>query len=338
LGYDEDIGAKATLAQEDIRFSRTIQRIQKTIIAELNKVAMIHLYTHGYTEENLLDFELKLSNPSSIAQQQKLELIRTKFEIAAQSPEGIVDREWIRKHILDLNDDEIKRIELGKEKDKLRDMELEQVKLPNENQFIFGDEEEQQAGGFTGAGDSGGFAGVDTSGLGEETPGGEAGGGGLEGLFAGEMKSGKLMSEDELSKYDNLIDEVDEVSEEDKEKAKSSKGANVSNRSKKRGKYKGAKGDTINPLGDTAFRNTTTHMGALTGPEVIKASDLMDGVLPQSPVIEKFVDKQISHRMSKSLEDMSKALSIGNSNKILTEGNRLDDDILIDNDIFEDED
>ncbi len=338
LGYDEDIGAKATLAQEDIRFSRTIQRIQKTIIAELNKVAMIHLYTHGYTEENLLDFELKLSNPSSIAQQQKLELIRTKFEIAAQSPEGIVDREWIRKHILDLNDDEIKRIELGKEKDKLRDMELEQVKLPNENQFVFGDEEEEQAGGFTGAGDAGGFAGVDTSGLGEETPGGEAGGGGLEGLFAGEMKSGKLMSEDELSKYDNLIDEVDEVSEENKEKAKSSKGANVSNRSKKRGKYKGAKGDTTNPLGDTAFRNTTTHMGALKGPDVIKASDLMDGVLPQSPVIEKFVDKQISHRMSKSLEDMSKALSIGNSNKILTEGNRLDDDILIDNDIFEDED
>ena len=89
LGYDEDIGAKATLAQEDIRFSRTIQRIQKTIVSELNKIAMIHLYSHGYTEENLLDFELKLSNPSSIAQQQKLELIRTKFEIAGSAPEEI---------------------------------------------------------------------------------------------------------------------------------------------------------------------------------------------------------------------------------------------------------
>ena len=68
LGYDEDIGAKATLAQEDIRFSRTIQRIQKTIVSELNKLAMIHLYTYGYTEDNLLDFSLSLSNPSSIAQ------------------------------------------------------------------------------------------------------------------------------------------------------------------------------------------------------------------------------------------------------------------------------
>ena len=45
--YDEDIGAKATLAQEDIRFSRTIQRIQKTVVAELNKLAMIHLFVHG---------------------------------------------------------------------------------------------------------------------------------------------------------------------------------------------------------------------------------------------------------------------------------------------------
>ena len=72
LGYDEEIGAKATLAQEDIRFSRTIQRIQKTIISELNKLAMVHLYCHGYDGEDLADFELRLSNPSSIAQQQKL--------------------------------------------------------------------------------------------------------------------------------------------------------------------------------------------------------------------------------------------------------------------------
>ncbi len=154
LGYDEDIGAKATLAQEDIRFSRTIQRIQKTIISELNKIAMIHLYTHGYSEEDLMQFELRLSNPSSIAQQQKLELIRTKFDISGSAPEGLLDREWIRKNILDLNDDEIARIERGREKDKLRDMELEGVQLPNDNPFSFGDESEE-TGGDTG-GDMGG--------------------------------------------------------------------------------------------------------------------------------------------------------------------------------------
>ena len=339
LGYDEDIGAKATLAQEDIRFSRTIQRIQKTIIAELNKVAMIHLYTHGYTEENLLDFELKLSNPSSIAQQQKLELIRTKFEISSQAPEGIVDREWIRKHILDLNDDEITRIETGKEKDKLRDMELEQVRLPSDNQFLFGDEQGDDAGGggdMSFSSDTGGDSGGDT--------GGDAGGGGgLEGLFAGEMKSGKLMSEDDLAKYDKLLeeDDADEVPDEAKEQAKNSKGANVSkNVSKKsRGKYNVNKDLKVSLSAQDTGIHATGSMGALKGPDVIKASDLMDGVMPQSPVIEKFVDKQLGYRMSKSLEDMSKALSIGtSSNKILTEANSNDDDILIDNDIFDNED
>ena len=102
LGYDEDIGAKATLAQEDIRFSRSIQRIQKTVLSELNKVAMIHLFSHGYEGEDLMDFELKLSNPSSVAQQQKLELIARKFEIAGTAPEGVVDRQWIRKNVLSL--------------------------------------------------------------------------------------------------------------------------------------------------------------------------------------------------------------------------------------------
>ena len=330
LGYDEDIGAKATLAQEDIRFSRTIQRIQKTIVAELNKIAMIHLYTHGYTEENLLDFELKLSNPSSIAQQQKLELIRTKFEITSSAPEGIVDREWLRKHILDLNDDEIARIEDGKEKDKLRDMELENVKLPTNNQFLFGDETESSGSDTDMSfGDTGGdSSGSDDSG---------DSGGGLEGLFAGEMKSGKLMSEEELSEYDKLLDEDDEVKEDKKEEAK--KGVNVSPKVKKRGKYKDK---TLTDVGmtNTLIKVTDPSGGALTPVKnIIKSSDLMDGIMPQSPVVEKFVEKQLNYRMSKSLDDMSKALNINSSsNKILTESNSNDDDILIDEDIFKNED
>jgi hypothetical protein len=125
LGYDEDIGSKSTLAQEDIRFSRTISRIQKVIISELNKMAMIHLYSHGYEGEDLLDFTLKLSNPSTIAQQQKLELISSRFDIAAKAPEGIVDRRWVRKTIMGLTDEEIDEIKDGRRKDKQEDAELE---------------------------------------------------------------------------------------------------------------------------------------------------------------------------------------------------------------------
>jgi len=212
LGYDEEIGSKSTLAQEDIRFSRTIQRIQKTVLAELNKLAMIHLYSHGYTEEDLLDFEIKLSNPSSIAQQQKLELIRTKFDIASAVPEGLVDKEWIRKNIMEFNDDEISRIERGKVRDKLADLQLEAVSLPNGEGEGEGGEGEGGEGG--GGGDMFGAGGA---GGGGEEAGGEAGGGGGDGggggladLFAGDIKLGDVLAEDDVAN-DNDVENNDHL-------------------------------------------------------------------------------------------------------------------------------
>ena len=328
LGYDEDIGAKATLAQEDIRFSRTIQRIQKTIVSELNKIAMIHLYTHGYTEENLLDFDLALSNPSSIAQQQKLELIRTKFEISGQAPEGMVDKEWIRKNILELNDDEISRIEKGREKDKLREMELEAVQSPTQDSFGFGDEEEEAGGGgdeaaggaddmFGGGGDVGG----DDAGGGGDDAGG---GGGLEGLFAGDVKTGRLMSEEDFAKYDELLGE-DDSDKDEKEKE--------SSRPKK---YKKSVIDTEglgnNPIKASDF---STGFGSLKGSlSPITVKDLSDGVMPQSKVINDFVDRQLTYRMQKDLDNMNSKLFI-NKNKVLSEVNDKDYDIVIDDKLFE---
>ena len=303
LGYDEDIGAKATLAQEDIRFSRTIQRIQKTIVSELNKIAMIHLYTHGYNEDDLLDFSIKLSNPSSIAQQQKLELIRTKFEIAGSAPEGYVDRTWIRKHILDLNDDEIQRIEKGKKKDKLSDMQLEAVKMPESDSFSFGDEGEKKDDDLGGDSDLGG---------GDDSDSG--GGGGLEGLFAGEMKSGNIMSEEDFEEIENLIDEKDTPSI-----------VKISDEIKNLGKL-GKQATGIHAIDD---------MGALDAGKPITTKDLdislMDSVMPQSNIVNNFIDKQ----MSKTLGQLSKNFNINQSKKgLLREQNEEDFDILIDNDIF----
>ena len=346
LGYDEDIGAKATLAQEDIRFSRTINRIQKTIISELNKIAMVHLYTHGYTDEDLLNFELRLSNPSTIAQQQKLELIRTKFEISSQAPEGMVDREWIRKHILDLNDDEITRIANGRKKDKLEDMELEGVQLPKSDSLSFGDEG-MDAGNTGGGEDAGGgddlFGGGDTSGDvgGGEDSGGE---GGLEGLFAGDMKSGKLMSEDDFAEIDKLLDGVDEVEESIKAKDGNVKVSNEAGKRGKRDPYKRHKTDNkvldASYEGGGALKLDNDPFGNEGNVSIkpLKASDLMDSILPQSTINEKFIDKQMSYRMSKDLEGMSKAMGIkGNksSKGLIKESNDPLEDILIDDDMLE---
>jgi len=131
LGYDEGLGAKATLSQEDIRFSRTIARVQRTILAELNKIAIIHLYCHGFSDNDLLDFKLKLSNPSTIAQQQKLELFRSRFEAAGtalQTP-GLVDKTWVQKNIIRLTEDEISKIRQGQKRDKMHELEIEATQI-----------------------------------------------------------------------------------------------------------------------------------------------------------------------------------------------------------------
>jgi hypothetical protein len=132
LGYDEGLGAKATLSQEDIRFSRSINRIQRTVVSELNKLAIVHLYCNGFDGHDLLDFELKLTNPSTIAQQQKLELYNTKFTIAqaAKNVENLVDMKWIKKNIFMMPDEEIEDIDKGLVQDKEQSLRLEAVKLP----------------------------------------------------------------------------------------------------------------------------------------------------------------------------------------------------------------
>jgi hypothetical protein len=131
LGYDEGLGAKATLSQEDIRFSRTIARIQRTILSEMNKLAIVHLYCNGFSNEDLLDFKLMLSNPSTLAQQQKLELYKSRFETAtaALGTAGLVDRTWVQKNILRLSDDDIKSIRSGLRNDKVSDLEIEATQI-----------------------------------------------------------------------------------------------------------------------------------------------------------------------------------------------------------------
>jgi hypothetical protein len=127
LGYDDTIGSKATLAQEDVRFAQAIRRIQKIVIAELNKIAIIHLFIMGYSDEDLANFEIKMANPSYVAEQQRLELWRMRLEVAGVAQEGILDRDTVRKRILGLNDREIARIKEGRKFDKLEDNELENM-------------------------------------------------------------------------------------------------------------------------------------------------------------------------------------------------------------------
>ncbi len=107
LGYDENIEGKATLAAEDIRFARTIDRIQRILLSELNKIALVHLYTQGYTDETLTNFELSMTTPSIIYDQERIELLKSKTELAQQMlDQGLVPSDWIYHNIFHFSEDQ----------------------------------------------------------------------------------------------------------------------------------------------------------------------------------------------------------------------------------------
>ncbi len=113
LGFEEVVGDGKNLALMDIRFARTINRVQKSLIQELNKIALIHLYLLGL-EDELENFTLGLTNPSSQADLLKIEQWKEKVTLykdatSDQSQVGIlpVSHTWAKKNILGMSDNEV---------------------------------------------------------------------------------------------------------------------------------------------------------------------------------------------------------------------------------------
>ena len=216
LGYEEGLGSKATLSQQDIRFARTIARVQRTVLAEMNKLAIIHLYCNGYSGEDLLDFNLQLSTPSTISQLQKLELIKTRFETAATVAglTGGVDRRWIQKNVLRLTDEEIEQVRRGLKEDKLSDLAIEATQLDTPEETAAGD-----AGDLGGGDDMFGGFGEEEGGGGEEPAAEEPAGDAGEGEALSELT---MSDEDTPIKVDNVIKKVTSLLNEDEEKEEDS--------------------------------------------------------------------------------------------------------------------
>ena len=107
FGYEGDLQGKATLAAEDIRFARTVERIQKILESELTKIALVHLYTQGFTGENLTNFEIKLTNPSIIFEQEKVALLKEKIDLANQMKDSkLFATDYIYDNIFNLSEDQ----------------------------------------------------------------------------------------------------------------------------------------------------------------------------------------------------------------------------------------
>jgi hypothetical protein len=107
FGYDKDLSGKATLAAEDIRFARTVERIQKIILSELYKIALVHLYSQGYNNEGLTNFELGLTTPSIIYDQERINLLKEKVELARNIMDTkLLPTDWIYDNIFHFSEDE----------------------------------------------------------------------------------------------------------------------------------------------------------------------------------------------------------------------------------------
>jgi hypothetical protein len=113
LGFEETVGDGKTLALQDIRFARTINRIQKSMIQELNKIAIVHLFLLGF-EEEISNFTLGLTNPSTQADLLKVDIWKEKVllyrDLVSDPGNGIqpASSTWAKKHIFNWSDDEIR--------------------------------------------------------------------------------------------------------------------------------------------------------------------------------------------------------------------------------------
>ena len=107
LGYEENVNGKATLAAEDVRFARTIERIQRTLISELSKIAIVHLYSQGIQDFEMTNFQLQLVNPSTIYEQEKVNLWSEKIRLAQDIQSlNMLSKDWVYQNIFKLSEGE----------------------------------------------------------------------------------------------------------------------------------------------------------------------------------------------------------------------------------------
>jgi hypothetical protein len=155
-GGDED---KTTLAQKDVRFARTIQRLQRSVVTELEKIGIIHLYVLGYRGDDLLGHKITLNNPSKIAELQELEHWKTKFDVAGAATENFFSKRWLSKNLFGMSEEDF----LRNQRELFYDRKISTM-LDREAENV-----EEGAGGGAG-GDLAGFAPPEGDDMASETP------------------------------------------------------------------------------------------------------------------------------------------------------------------------
>jgi hypothetical protein len=139
FGYEKDLTGKATLAAEDIRFARSVERIQRIIESELTKIGLVHLYAQGFTGESLTNFEIKLTTPSIVYEQEKVALLKEKIDLARQMQETkLFSSDYIYDHIFNLSEDTYNEMRDLVREDAKRDFRLAQIENEGNDPVVTG--------------------------------------------------------------------------------------------------------------------------------------------------------------------------------------------------------
>jgi hypothetical protein len=160
MGYEKDLTGKATLAAEDIRFARTVERIQRILLSELNKIALIHLYSQGYDAEALTNFEISLTTPSIIYDQERIALMKEKVDLASQIMENnLLPTDWIYDNLFHFSEDQYDEYRDLLVQDKSRKFRLNQIENegndPSETGQVYGTPHQLATAYGKGRGDNG---------------------------------------------------------------------------------------------------------------------------------------------------------------------------------------
>ena len=218
LGFEEVVGDGKNLALMDIRFARTINRIQKSLIQELNKIALIHLYMLGL-EDELGNFTLGLSNPSAQSDLLKIETWKEKVTLykdatSDQSQVGIlpVSHTWAKKNILGMSDSEVildlqqQRLEraLGAELQGTQNI-IKRTGIFDEVDSKYGIPEEEREKAMEAGAEGGGESGGPSLGA--------MGGGGSSAPSAPEPEGGEPLSEERKKRLVTMISDNNDLEE-----------------------------------------------------------------------------------------------------------------------------
>ena len=139
FGYEKDLTGKATLAAEDIRFARTVERIQRIIESELTKIGLVHLYAQGFTGESLTNFEIRLTTPSIVYEQEKVALLKEKVDLARQMQETkLFSSDYIYDNIFNMSEDTYNEMRDLVREDSKRGFRISQIENEGNDPILSG--------------------------------------------------------------------------------------------------------------------------------------------------------------------------------------------------------